>query len=358
MGAIGLAVVGCLVGIFGGQKRVNISPPPIDPPGSTPPTGPSAWAWLPRTEQESTLLATDDDGVPTTLITNGCAANDRLYFHVSDSQCTLRSQSLVALMSQTEFSSAPRRHDGSDLSALLAPSRIAGESAEMANSWRSQALQRVRSTTFVKEGDASWCNFTVERNTLRASCSLDRLGLYSNSPPRTERAQSCAMHAVPSCGSCESNDDCRDSSDCGCAQSRCVRGQCSRCSDERTCSEPTFTVRAQPWVVTTPVTAENQAVAHALQSRPSAFRTVLHFAVLNANRDVRPARGGMVEYDSGYRIGIRPLSMSVLLCSGNCRQHFRSELLMFSAPMWDTSHQSLRFHCVRGVCSATAESLE
>lgn len=355
-------MVGCLVGIFGGQRRFSVPPPQLDPPRSAPPTGPSVWAWPARAELEPSIVASGDDGVVLAATASGCAANDPLYQRVTDAQCVLRSQALFALMTQTSFPGAPRMHDGSDLSALLPPSRLAGESADLADSWRTEAMRRVRANTYVEDGDASWCSFSLESNnrgnTLRASCSLDRFGLYLNTPPRAERAQSCSTHPVESCGACESNEDCGASSDCGCAQSRCVRGQCSRCPAERTCSAPTFTVRAQPWVLTAPVSAANLPLVQALQGHPSSFRSVLHFAVVNANRDVRPGRGAMVEYDSGYRIGIRPLSFSVLLCRGDCRGHFRTELPIFTTPLWDTTYQSMRVHCVRGACSATVESLE
>jgi hypothetical protein len=358
MGAIGLAIVGCFVGIFGGQRRTSVPPPQLDPPGAMPPTGPSAWAWRPRTDSTSSLLSSGDTGLALNVVTSGCAANDPVYQQVGATQCALRSQSLLAFLSQTAFPGAPRRHDGSDLAALLAPSRITGESAELADSWRSEALRRVRSTTYVEEREAGWCSFVVDRETLRATCSLDRLGLFVNTPPRVDRAQTCSSHSVTACGSCRTDHECQDSFDCGCESSRCVANQCTRCSAERTCSDPTFTVRAQPWTVSAPINADNRAMALALESRPSAFRTVLQFAVLNASRDVRPGRGGTVEYDSGYRIGIRPLSFSVLLCQGDCREHFRSELRLFATPAWDTTQQAMRFHCVRGNCTATAVVLE
>jgi hypothetical protein len=339
-----------------------VVPPPLEAPNVTVEAGPSAWFWRPRvaTSAAPEALLHSNESTSLDATRPGCATGDRFYAPMSDGRCVLREQALFALTTQTRFAGAPRRHDGSDLAALLRPSLAAGEPDADVDAQRNGA-QRARATTFVDDREASWCSFTVEgvapRATLRAQCALDRLDLYTGAAPRVDRAQSCGVDRVESCADrCESNEDCGEQTDCGCEQSRCVRGRCTACAPRRVCAEPTFTTRATSWVLRAPLAAADLDLARALAARPAAFRTILHFAVTSASRDVRARPDRSVEYDSGYRLQIRPLALSAALCAGECRQSTRAALSLFAAPQWQTRVQGLQVRCASGQCSAVPDA--
>lgn len=324
-------------------------------------TGPSRWMWRARRSSESealdTLLAVQSSTIE--LTRPSCSPDDRFYQRAADGQCHPVEQVLVAMVTQTGFVGAPRRYDGSDLAALLAPSRIAGEPDVDRDSQRLGA-ERARSTTYVDVREASWCGFALEgsapRLQLHATCALDRLDLYMGAPPRVERLQSCGVDRIEACTeSCESDEDCGERMGCGCAQSRCVRGRCTACPPRRVCAEPTFTTRAHPWELRVTISREQEAFARALVARPSAFQTLFHFAVIGANRDVRARQDGTIEFDSGYRLQVRPLALSAAVCDGECRNSLRATLPLFSVPSWQARSSGMRISCVRGRCQVSPD---
>lgn len=354
-----LAAIACAVGMMGRDRRPPTPPAPdVAPSGVA--TGPSQWMWRARRSDGPSQSSLGSEARSIELTLPSCAPDDAIYQLGDDQQCHPRAQPLLALVSQVAFSGAPRRHDGSDLAALLPPSRAAGEPEADRDAQRTGAA-RVRQSTFVDERDASWCGFVLEgegaRRQLRASCALDRLDLYAGAAPRVDRTQSCGVDRIEACTeTCESNEDCgqNDDSNCGCEQSRCVRGRCTACAPRRVCGEPTFATRPSVWTFTVPVSAEEQGLAQALAARPSSFRTIFHFAVTNASRDVRPRRDGTIEFDSGYRLQVRPLAMSAAVCEGECRRSFKGALLLFAVPQWQRETSGLRLTCTRGRCSVAA----
>jgi hypothetical protein len=358
-----LAGGACAVGVLGRERRPP-APPPVDAPAVTVETGPSPWLWRSRrtSTQEPAVALAGAEATSLEAARPSCAASDRFYRQGEDGQCHPSEQALLALVTQTSFSGAPRRHDGSDLAALLPPSRAAGEPQADVDAQRSGAA-RARAVTYVDDREATWCGFVIEgsapRQQLRGTCALDRLDLYTGGAPRVDRAQSCGMDRVEACGErCADDEDCGVSAGlgCGCARSRCVRGQCTACPPERVCAEPTFTTRASPWVFRVAITPETEPMARALAARPSAFRTLFHFAVTGANRDVRPRRDGSVEFDSGYRLQVRPLALSAALCSGECRRSMRASLALWAAPQWQSRASGLRLSCARGQCEVSADA--
>ncbi|MFO0561334.1 MAG: hypothetical protein U0269_25170 [Polyangiales bacterium] len=362
-GAAATLVAGaaCWYGIYG-KNRPPIAQPEQPVPAVTVETGPSRWMWRGRRSSESSSVVALSGAQSTSieLTRPSCTSDDRFYQQAADGQCHPAEQALLAMVAQTAFAGAPRRHDGSDLAALLAPSRTAGEPDADSDSQRSGAA-RARSTTYVDDREASWCGFALEgtapRLQLRATCALDRLDLYTGAPPRVERSQSCGVDRIEACTeSCESNEDCGEQSGCGCEQSRCVRGRCTACPPRRVCAEPTFTARANPWVLRVAITSEQEPFARALAARPSAFRTLFHFAVTGANRDVRARRDGSIEFDSGYRLQVRPLALSAAACAGECRRSVRATLPLFSAPAWQARSSGMRFSCTRGRCQVSSDT--
>lgn len=356
-----LAGGACAWGIYGRDRR-PIVPPELPVPAVSVDTGPSRWMWRGRrtgTTNEQSVALAGAQATSLELSRPSCSSDDRFYAQGGDAQCHPVEQSLLAMVSQTVFAGAPRRHDGSDLAALLAPSRAAGEPDADSDAQRSGAA-RARSGSYVDDREASWCGFAIEgaapRLQLRATCALDRLDLYTGAAPRVERAQSCGVDRIEACSeTCESNEDCGEQSGCGCEQSRCVRGQCTACPPRRVCAEPTFTTRASPWVVRAPITSEQEPFARALVARTSAFRTLFHFAVTNASRDVRARRDGSIEFDSGYRLQVRPLALSVAACAGECRRSLRATLPIFSVPSWQARTSGMRLSCARGRCQVSSE---
>ncbi|MBL8679299.1 MAG: hypothetical protein JNK05_09050 [Myxococcales bacterium] len=362
LGAAGItaAAIACGLGFYG-SKRTPPPRPPLDPPSVNVEAGPSRWHWPTRRAQNAETAALQSvEATSLELSRPSCLPGDKLYAPSADGNCYLRDQALLASVSQRRFAGAPRRYDNSDLAALLRPSRAASE-PEVDNSFQRDAAARVRSGSYVDEREASWCSFALEgappRLQLRAQCALDRLDLYVGAPPRLERQQSCGMNNVESCSeSCTDNSDCRpepdSDDDCGCAQSRCVAGRCTACAPRRVCAEPTFTTRAAPWTFRVAINNEQAPFARALAARPGSFRTLLQFAVTAASRDVRPRSNGTIEYDSGYRLQIRPLALTAALCGAECRTATRAILPLFAAPQWRSSSMGVAIECARGVCDA------
>jgi hypothetical protein len=359
---ITIAVAACAVGIYSSKRTPPPRPPQRDAPVVNVEPGPSRWHWPSRRAANAETAALQSgEATSLELSRPSCLPGDRLYVTGADSNCYLRDQSLLASVSQRRFDGAPRRYDNSDLAALLRPSRAASE-PDVDQAFQRTAAARARSGTYFDEREASWCSFTLEgsspRLQLRAQCALDRLDLYTGAAPRVERQQSCGMNNVETCSeSCSENADCRpapDSDDgCGCAQSRCVAGRCTACPPRRVCAEPSFTTRAAPWTFRTQVTEQQAPFARALAARPGSFRTVFHFAVTNANRDVRARANGTIEFDSGYRLQIRPLALTAALCGAECRTATRSILPLFAVPQWQASSMGIRIDCSRGACRAT-----
>ncbi len=358
-----LLVAGCLYGMFKSAPRSPIEHPSPTPPEVTVTDGPSPWRWRPRTTETDRALRAASRGVSLSPTVASCAADDPLYARTGDGangECSLRSQSLLALVSIPRFDGAPQRWDGTDFASLLPPSRAAGETASIDEPVRRQAVARVRAGSWVDQREASWCTFEVEgtgaRASLRARCALDRLGLYIGRPPRIERTQSCGIERVEACREmCASDADCGEGSGCGCETSRCRAGRCTPCPARRVCGPPTFTTQAPPWDVRVPI-GDRRDLVSSLVERPGAFRTILHFAVASASRDVR-RRDDLIEHDSGYRLQIRPLALSVALCGDDCQSAFVRELPLFSATSWQGSVPGARLRCARGACTRSS-SLE
>ncbi len=358
----GVLVVGAC--LFGAIRSIPPSPA-IRAPSEIPPervvaAGPSEWRWRPRATEAERALHGAHTGVSLTATTASCLPDDPLYVQGEGTgdRCALRSHALLALSVVPRFEGAPPRWDGSDFAALLPPSRDAGETDVQDSEARRERLARVRMRSWVDQREASWCSFSVEgsgpRSSLRARCALDRLGLYITRPPRVVRSQSCGVERVESCRSeCERDAECGEGVGCGCAASRCRAGQCTACPPRRVCAAPTFTTQAPPWELRVPLGAR-QDLAASLVARPGAFRTILHFAVTNASREVRPRDGG-VEFDSGYRLQIRPLALSVALCGDDCRTSFGRELPLFSAASWQGSYIDTALRCARGVCTSVQQ---
>jgi hypothetical protein len=351
-----LAAVACIVGLIG--RPTPPAPPPLEAPSVSIESGPSRWLWRERRQEALAVDSERSSATSLDLSRTSCAPDDALYAAALDGTCYLRHQALVALVTQRRFDGAPRRFDSSDFAALLQPSRVAGESSSAAATTLRERAARARAATYVDEREASYCSFVLEGATPRlqlvAQCALDRLDLYIGTPPRVERAVSCGINQVSSCSdACSTDSDCRPSDpddDCGCAQSRCVRGQCTACPPRRVCGDPTFTTRAAPWVFRAPITREQESLARALAARPAAFRAILHFAVTAASRDVRPRADGTIEFDSGYRLQVRPLAFAVALCGDRCRAATRAVLPLFSVPRWQSEVGGLRTRCERGLC--------
>ncbi|MDP3274058.1 MAG: hypothetical protein Q8Q09_02610 [Deltaproteobacteria bacterium] len=335
------------------RRRPTPVPPSVAPPSINVATGPSQWMWRGQEAPHVPLIAGGLQGVPLDLMRPSCPPNDPIYRQVGG-HCAPFQQPLVALLASRAFHGAPRRYDATLLATLLAPSIRAGEPQVDEIERRNRALV-ARGRPWVSERDASWCTFALEtqanRTQLRADCALDRLDLYMGSPPRVTRTQSCGANTVDSCGTCDTQADCQSLDGCGCAQSRCVRGQCTACPPQRVCAEANFSTQAPAWTVRTAVETSQLELARALIARPSGFQTVLQFEITGAHRNVTTRSNGTVEFDTGYRLAIRPLSFAILLCGESCRQSTRAVLPVFAQPRWRGVFEGHQADCVRGICT-------
>ena len=268
-------------------------------------------------DKEIATKKAEDQDCDGAIDTDDCAVVSPLVASKRSEVGDCRGPLLVEGMIASKAPSVPTTFDGSNpLSGLVAPNATA-DSTQLSPTERAAMAVVATNTLWIADSECK-----LEVNDVLGKVFVD-CGPYFEDKyfvvgqPYTKRSVQCDYSPPTSCGSCSSNSDCELGIfvGClgGCAQSRCLWGQCTACPGSTMCDPPAFNESGvMNWTFGFPATGSAAELFKAgggtmvvAFRTPSATRQVFTKKAESAYGEASTGKLE-VEHDTGYRVRAVP----------------------------------------------------